>query len=93
MRPGVILHCEVRQSKLARSSARATATFAFSSGGFSLAQSARCRSKPEAVTVAVLLFCAASPQWIKTSFSRAVEMAPFRRNQLLKIRNKTKDQL
>lgn len=89
----LVLHYEVRPSEPARSSARATATFAFNSGGFSLVQSAKCHSKPEAVTVAVLLFCAALPQWIKTLFSRAVEMAPFRRSQLLRICNKTKDWL
>lgn len=59
----------------------------------SLVQSARCHSKTEAVRAAVLLLCAALPQWIKTLFSRAVEMVPFRRNQHLKIRNKTKDWL
>lgn len=89
----LLLHYEVRQSKLAMSSAHTIATFAFNSGGFSQVQSARHHSKPEAVTAAVLLVCAALPQWTKTSFSRAVEMAPFRRNQLLKICNKTKDWL
>lgn len=48
----------------------------------SLVQSARCHSKPEAVTDAVLLLCAALPQWIKISFPRPVKIAAFRRKQL-----------